>query len=70
MAIRSLIGEVVLTPGEKRGEVHATLRGELMSILDFAAGRNTPSASMSRVATTVAASPRNHFCYSSLTIHI
>lgn len=34
-ALRSLIGEVVLTPGKKRGEVHATLRGELFGILDF-----------------------------------
>ena len=58
-AIRSLIGDIVLTPGEKRGEVHATLRGELMSILDFAAGRNTPGASVSRVITNAAASPRN-----------
>jgi len=30
---------VVITPGEKRGESHATLRGELMAILDLAAGR-------------------------------
>jgi hypothetical protein len=37
--IRSLIGKVVITPGEKRGESHATLRGELMAILDLAAGR-------------------------------
>jgi hypothetical protein len=37
--IRSLIGEVVITPGDKRGESHATLRGELMAILDLAAGR-------------------------------
>ena len=35
-ALRSLIGEVVLTAGKKRGEVRATLRGELMGILDFA----------------------------------
>jgi DNA invertase Pin-like site-specific DNA recombinase len=35
-ALRSLIGEIVLTPGEKRGEVHAELRGELMGILAFA----------------------------------
>jgi site-specific DNA recombinase len=41
--IRSLIGEVVITPGEKRGESHAVLRGELMAILDLAAGhRRTP----------------------------
>jgi hypothetical protein len=37
--IRSLIGEVVMTPGEKRGESHAVLRGELMAILHLAAGR-------------------------------
>ena len=37
--IRSPIGEVVITPGEKRGESHAVLRGELMAILDLAAGR-------------------------------
>jgi DNA invertase Pin-like site-specific DNA recombinase len=37
--IRSLVGEVVITPGDKRGENHATLRGELMAILDLAAGR-------------------------------
>jgi hypothetical protein len=37
--IRSLVGEVVITPGDKRGESHATLRGELMAILDLAAGR-------------------------------
>jgi hypothetical protein len=34
-ALRSLIGEIVLTPGEKRGEVKAELRGELFGILDF-----------------------------------
>ena len=34
-ALRALIGEIVLTPGEKRGEVHATLCGELFGILDF-----------------------------------
>jgi hypothetical protein len=56
-ALRSLIGDIVLTPGEKRGEVHATLRGELMSILDFAAGRNTPGTSISRVITNAAAGP-------------
>jgi site-specific DNA recombinase len=33
------IGEVLITPGEKRGESHATLGGELMAILDLAAGR-------------------------------
>ena len=60
MAVRSLIGEIVLTPGAMRGEVHATLRGELMSILDFASGRNTPGPFPSRVITNAAPSPRNH----------
>jgi site-specific DNA recombinase len=35
-ALRSLIGEIRLTPGGKRGEVHAELRGELFGILDLA----------------------------------
>jgi site-specific DNA recombinase len=59
-AIRSLIGEIVLTPGTKRGEVHATLRGELMSILDFASGRNTAGTTAPGTMTNAAASPRNH----------
>jgi site-specific DNA recombinase len=42
IALQSLIGEVVLTPGKKRGEVNATPRGELMGILDFANGGNAP----------------------------
>ena len=37
-AIRALIGGIVLTPGLNRGEVHASLRGELMTILDLANG--------------------------------
>ncbi|CAH0349681.1 MAG: hypothetical protein WA085_05405 [Sphingobium sp.] len=39
-AIRSLIHRIVLHPGEKRGEMHATLQGALMGILDFA--KDTP----------------------------
>jgi uncharacterized small protein (DUF1192 family) len=35
-ALRSLIGEIVLTPGDNRGEVHAELRGELFGILELA----------------------------------
>jgi uncharacterized protein with von Willebrand factor type A (vWA) domain len=38
-ALRSLIGEIVFTPGAKRGEVHATLRGELFGILEFVKGK-------------------------------
>lgn len=33
--IRSLVGKIVLHPGERRGVVHATLHGSLMGILDF-----------------------------------
>nr|WP_113866468.1 recombinase family protein [Brenneria salicis]NMN91453.1 DNA invertase Pin-like site-specific DNA recombinase [Brenneria salicis ATCC 15712 = DSM 30166]RBP62697.1 DNA invertase Pin-like site-specific DNA recombinase [Brenneria salicis ATCC 15712 = DSM 30166]RLM30664.1 resolvase [Brenneria salicis ATCC 15712 = DSM 30166] len=42
--LRSLIGEIVLTPGPKRGEVHAELRGELMGILAFATDQKTKQA--------------------------
>jgi site-specific DNA recombinase len=66
--IRSLIGEVVITPGEKRGESHATLRGELIAILDLAAGRRRSSTP--EVITNVLACPRNHFRYNSLTVPV
>jgi hypothetical protein len=33
--VRSLIGEVVITPGAGRGEFTAVLRGELLGILDL-----------------------------------
>ena len=55
--IRSLVGEVVITPGDKRGENHATLRGELMAILDLAAGRRR--SPRPEVITNALASPRN-----------
>ena len=56
--IRSLVGEVVLTPGEKRGEINAILRGELMAILDLATGRERPPRT--EVITNGLAGPRNH----------
>ena len=56
-AIRSLIGDVVLTPGERRGEVNATLRGELLAILEFASGGNTPRTGVPRVITNAVAGP-------------
>jgi hypothetical protein len=37
--IRSLVGEVVIAPGDRRGETNATLRGELMGILDLVSGQ-------------------------------
>ncbi|MGF6227974.1 site-specific DNA recombinase [Inquilinus ginsengisoli] len=55
-AIRSLVGQVVLTPGEGRGMVKARLSGELMAILDFAAGRRP--APRPEVITTAVAGPR------------
>src|SRR3546814_16116414 len=50
--IRSLVGKIVLHPGAKRGEIHATLHGSLMGILDFA--NDNPSPDASRVITSVA----------------
>ncbi|WP_245485645.1 MULTISPECIES: hypothetical protein [unclassified Mesorhizobium] len=56
-ALRSLIREIVLTPGDKRGEVHAELRGELFGILEFAKpDRNQKSDD---VMTKGVAGPRN-----------
>lgn len=50
--IRSLVGKIVLHPGEKRGEVHATLHGSLIGILDFV--NDNPQPEGSRVITSVA----------------
>lgn len=55
--LRSLIEEVVLMPGEKRGEVHAKLRGELFGILDFVEAEHRPRSG--EVRTKVVAGPRN-----------
>ena len=44
------------TPSEKRSESHATLRGELMAILDLAAGRRI--SPKTEVITNALASPR------------
>ena len=57
--IRSLIGEVVMTPGAKRGEIKAILRGELLAILNIVADKVEISPIASRVITNTAASPRN-----------
>lgn len=57
-ALRSLIGEITLTPGDGRGEVQAALRGELMGILDFA--RAEEGGSPALLMTAAEASPRNH----------
>ena len=57
LGIRSLIGDIVLTPGERRGEINTTLRGELMAILGIAGGGNTPRTAEPRVITNAVASP-------------
>ncbi|MBZ9974188.1 MULTISPECIES: hypothetical protein [unclassified Mesorhizobium] len=57
-ALRSLIGEIVLTPGDKRGEVHAELRGELFGILELA--KPDQMQKPDDVMTKVVAGPRNH----------
>jgi len=41
-SIRSLVGKIVLTPGEKRGQTEATLSGELMGILNFVEDDSPP----------------------------
>jgi hypothetical protein len=41
-AIRSLIHRIVLTPGDRRGEIRATLHGALMGILDFVQDKPRP----------------------------
>ncbi|WP_186400840.1 zinc ribbon domain-containing protein [Stappia sp. P2PMeth1] len=56
--LRSLIGEVIVTPDKKRGEVHAELRGELMGILGVATAEEGRSPQIS-FTTAVEASPRN-----------
>jgi site-specific DNA recombinase len=59
-ALRSLVGDVVLRPGERRGEVQATLRGELLAILDIGGRGSTRRTAAPGVITNAAASPRNH----------
>ncbi|WP_211385653.1 hypothetical protein [Agrobacterium tumefaciens] len=59
-ALRSLIGEIVLTPGTKRGEVHAELRGELFGILGLANAEAGVSQN-SPFMPFVEASPRNQY---------
>ena len=58
-ALRSLIGQIVLTPGKSRGEVHAELHGELMGIFEF--GKPKQNQRPSRWVPAVAAGPRNQF---------
>lgn len=52
-AIRSLVGEIVLTPGTERGQIKAELKGELMGIL------NLTNPANEQVITAVASRSRN-----------
>ncbi len=54
--IRSLVGKIVLHPGERRGEVHATLHGSLTGILDFV--NDNPQPGHRRVITKVSSGSR------------
>lgn len=67
-ALRSLIGEIVLTPGVKRGEVHAELRGELFGILEFA--KPDQNQKSDDVMTKGVAGPRNQFYHKSITVPV
>ena len=59
-AFRALVDQVVLEPGDKRGEVNATFRGEVMNILDIVSGRKTRNRSqvMTKDVTAPAAQSR------------
>jgi DNA invertase Pin-like site-specific DNA recombinase len=61
-ALRSLVGDVVLRPGERRGEVQATLRGELLAILDMGSLGSMGRPAAPGFITNAVASPRNHLC--------
>ncbi len=55
-AIRALIEHITLTPGAKRGEIAATLHGDLGTILEWAAQKaNTPGQGGSGVSVSVVA---------------
>ncbi len=70
-ALRMLIKKTVFTPGPERGEIHATLYGELGQILAWterqalgkASKTNTPGGVSSGVSVSVVAGARNVFCY-------
>ena len=65
-ALRMLIEKIVLTPGPQRGEIHATLHGELATILEWTqrqatgkiAKKKTPAAKATGVSESVVAGAR------------
>ena len=59
-AIRALIDRITLTPGPRRGEIAATLHGDLATILEWVAQKqNTPGFGGSGVSVSVVAGTRN-----------
>ncbi len=53
-AIRGLIERIVLTPGEKRGEMHAALHGDLGTIIERAgSGRRKGATDIPRSGMSV-----------------
>jgi hypothetical protein len=61
-AIRALIERITLRPGAKRGEIAATLHGDLGSILEWTGQKqNTPGACASGVSVSVVAGACNQF---------
>ena len=61
-AIRGLIARIVLSPGEKWGEVHATLHGDLGTILEWtAAGDGKNQGGTSPPGVSVSAETRTRF---------
>jgi site-specific DNA recombinase len=58
-AIRALIDRITLTPGPKRGEIAATLHGDLAKILEWTAQKqNTPGRDGAGVLVSVVAGAR------------
>ncbi|MCB1387009.1 MAG: recombinase family protein [Nitratireductor sp.] len=69
-ALRMLIEKIVLTPGPERGEIFATLHGELRTILEWterqaigkATKRNTPGAGLAGVSVSMVAGAGFNLC--------
>jgi hypothetical protein len=65
-AIRSLIDRITLTPGPKRGEIAATLYGDLGTILEWVARKqNTPGRDGAGVSVSVVAGVGKRGSYNS-----
>jgi len=63
-ALRSVIGGITLRPGPERGELHATLHGDLGTILGWLGSKaNKPSSETRACMSSVVAGTRNRGCY-------